>query len=87
MNGNFRSTIGEMEPKTPLESAISAVGLTKLAKALGVTHQAIRKWERAGRLPRTEWTGETKYAETIERICPGVTKAQLLSPWVEVAAT
>lgn len=68
--------------KPPLRAAIAIVGLVALARGLGVTHQAVRKWEIAGRLPRTEWTGETRYAETIERLTGGaVTKALLLMPW------
>ncbi len=55
----------------PLTAAIESVGLASLAKELGVTYQAIRKWEAAGRLPRTEWTGETDYASTISRLMNG----------------
>ncbi|MBX9609720.1 MAG: helix-turn-helix domain-containing protein [Gammaproteobacteria bacterium] len=59
--------------------AIELVGLQPLASACGVTYQALRKWEKAGRLPRTEWTGETNYSETIEALTGGrVTKADLL---------
>lgn len=39
-----------------------------MAAGLGVTYQAIRKWESAGRLPRTEWTGETDHAAKIARM-------------------
>lgn len=71
-----------MNSAHPLETAIARVGLAALARGLGVTHQAVRKWGRATRLPRTEWTGETGYAQTIERLTDGiVTKAQLLAPW------
>lgn len=63
-----------------ISQAIEIVGLAKLAGALGVTYQAIRKWEAKGRLPRTEWTGETGYAELIEAATEGkVSKAALLS--------
>jgi hypothetical protein len=66
----------------PLSSAIRLIGLGNLAKELKVSGQAIRKWERAGRMPRTEWTGETSYAEQIEQLTAGqVTKARLLAPW------
>jgi len=74
-----------MAAKTPPEGnqitrAIEIVGLAELAKACGVTYQAVRKWEAAGRLPRTEWTGETHYASAIERATAGrVTKRKLLS--------
>lgn len=62
-----------------LTRAIEIVGLQPLARGLGVTYQAVRKWEAAGRLPRTEWTGETEYAEKIAVMCGGaVTRRDLL---------
>lgn len=71
-----------MNTSHPLKRAIELVGLTALARELGVTHQAVRKWEAAGRMPRTEWTGETDYCERIERLSEGaVTKAALLAKW------
>jgi hypothetical protein len=66
-----------------ITKAISLVGLGVLAKGLGISGQAVRKWEAAGRLPRTEWTGETNYSESIEMLTGGeVTKADLLAPQV-----
>lgn len=54
---------------SPLTQAIAKVGLQPLARVCGVSYQALRKWERAGRLPRTEWTGETTYAKKIAAVC------------------
>lgn len=69
-----------MNTSHPLQQAIELVGLTSLAKALGVSYQAVGKWRDAGRLPRTEWTGETNYAETIEALTQGaVTREALMS--------
>jgi hypothetical protein len=66
----------------PVEQAIVIVGKVALARGLGVTHQAFRRWFDAGRMPRTEWTGETRYSEAIERLTEGrVTKAMLLGVW------
>jgi len=71
-----------MEAPTPLQAAIDRVGLTQLAKACGVSHQAVRKWQRQGRLPRTEWTGETAYAAAIEQAAAGAVKReQLMAKW------
>jgi len=71
-----------MTTSTPLSRAISIVGLSVLARGLEVTHQAVRKWEKGGRMPRTEWTGETGHSERIESLTDGqVTKAQLLAQW------
>lgn len=62
-----------------LSKAIGIVGLAELARGLGVTYQAIRKWEAAGRLPRTEWTGETSYSDRIVAMTEGqVSKDELL---------
>lgn len=62
-----------------LTQAITLVGLGRLASELKVTYQAIRKWEKAGRLPRTEWTGETNYAGVIEKLTEGkVSRVALL---------
>jgi DNA-binding transcriptional regulator YdaS (Cro superfamily) len=70
-----------------ITKAIAIVGLSPLARALGVTYQAVRKWERANCLPRTEWTGETCYAQTIERLTEGQIKAkQMLRRPTRIAA-
>lgn len=62
-----------------LAKAIEIVGLAELARGLGVTYQAIRKWEAAGRLPRTEWTGETSYSARIVELTQGqVARDELL---------
>jgi len=55
-------------------------GLRRLADACGLkSYQAVLKWESAGRLPRTEWTGETHYAKAIEEVTGGkVTRKALL---------
>lgn len=42
-----------------------AGGAIAVAKACGVSRQAADKWIRSGQLPRTEYTGETHYAESI----------------------
>jgi len=64
----------------PITEARELIGLQNLATELKVSYQAVRKWEDAERLPRTEYTGETNYAETIERLTSGkVTKARLLA--------
>lgn len=59
---------------------IEHFGLSQLAGVCGVTYQAVRKWERRGCLPRSEWTGETEYASKIATASAGVfTAEQLLS--------
>ena len=68
--------------KTPLDEAVDQAGLTAVARACGVSHQAVRKWQATGRMPRTEWTGETAHCAAIERVTEGkVTRERLLSRW------
>ncbi|WP_186113907.1 regulator [Burkholderia gladioli] len=69
-----------------IETAVAhAGGLTQFTKALNeriarpLTYQAVKKWIERGRLPRTEWTGETHYADAIENLTGGrVLRADLL---------
>ena len=65
--------------QNPLVAAIDEIGAKAIAEAVGVSHQAVYKWRHAGRLPRTEWTGETDYRKAIVRLGKGRwTRAQLL---------
>ena len=76
-----------MDIPNPLQAAINQIGLIHVAKACDVSHQAVRKWQRQGRLPRTEWTGETRYAHAIEAATGGqVSRASLLTAWPKAAA-
>lgn len=69
-----------------IEQAIQhAGGVTAFTKALNalierpVTYQAVKKWAARGRLPRTEWTGESNYAAAIEQLTGGhVSRDRLL---------
>lgn len=70
---------------TPLHECIEiaggAVALTReLNKRIPrpVTYQAVMKWARQGRLPRTEWTGETAYAEALSQVVGGKVSAERL---------
>lgn len=65
---------------TPLEHAFELLGPAKVARACGVKGPSAIKWRANGRLPRTEWTGETQYAHCIERATEGkVTRDALLA--------
>jgi hypothetical protein len=51
----------------PITTLIEKAGSAKaVADALQLTSTAVLKWEKRGKLPRTEWTGETNYAEKLE---------------------
>lgn len=60
-----------------LSEAVNTLGLSKVAGECGVSYQAVRKWEKNG-FPRTEWTGETSYAQTIAAMSDGVYTAEQL---------
>jgi DNA-binding transcriptional regulator YdaS (Cro superfamily) len=61
------------------QAAILLGGGTALAKTCGVSAPAVHKWLKQGRLPRTEWTGETDYASRIVEALGGrMTREQLL---------
>jgi hypothetical protein len=52
----------------PITTVIDKAGSAKaVADALKLTSTAVLKWEKRGKLPRTEWTGETNYAEQLEQ--------------------
>lgn len=61
-----------------VQHAIDEIGLTKVANACEVTPAAVHRWKTRNRLPRTEWTGETAYAERIAALHGGVSAEELL---------
>lgn len=50
------------------EAVDLAGGAIAVAKACGKSRQAVDKWIRSDQLPRTEYTGETRYAEVISEL-------------------
>lgn len=52
--------------------------LLKKADGENPTMWATRKWAKAGKLPRTEATGETNYAEQMASLNPKIKKSRLL---------
>ena len=61
-----------------VKQAIENVGLTRVAKACNVSPASAHKWKTKNRLPRTDWTGETRYAEVIAGLHGGITADELL---------
>ena len=69
-----------MKTQNLITKAIDIVGLQELADVCERSYQAVKKWEKAGRLPRTEWTGETSYSVKIEKATNGeITREALLN--------
>lgn len=63
----------------PLRAAVDIVGLQKAAKLCGVTYPAVSKWLKSG-LPRTEWSGESSYAQKLAEATGGrVTAEEMLA--------
>jgi len=64
----------------PLVSVVSFLGGYEASgRICGRTGKAVWKWCKQGRLPRTEWTGETDYAAKLVAASNGyVTRDQLL---------
>lgn len=52
----------------------------KVGQLCGVSGKAVMKWSIAGRPPRTEYTGETNYAELISNAVAGVISKDDLLP-------
>lgn len=50
-------------------------GVTKAASVCGVSERAVYKWIERGRLPRTDFTGETHYAKKLEEASGGTISA------------
>lgn len=67
-----------------LISAVKRVGYLNIAhectkQGFKLSGRAVHKWCRQGHLPRTEFSGETRYAEIIEQLSNGeFTKCLLL---------
>lgn len=70
-----------MNTITPFQKALHLCrGIYGMAEICGITRGSIYQWKKKGTLPRTEWTGETHYAEKIEAATKGaITKDELLA--------
>ncbi|MGO1269554.1 MAG: hypothetical protein ACTMI6_09690 [Pseudomonas bubulae] len=67
----------------PIKRAVTAVGGASVAARLcGVSARAINKWVAAGKLPRTEYTGETRHAENLAMGSDG----QFTAAWLKDAS-
>lgn len=63
---SFAPQNGAGDTNEALTEAVKQLGgYEATGRLCGISGKAVMKWTRRGRLPRTEWTGETHYAETI----------------------
>jgi DNA-binding transcriptional regulator YdaS (Cro superfamily) len=51
-----------------------------IGRVCGVSGKAVMKWVAAGRLPRTEYTGETAYSRRISEATNGAIRREDLRP-------
>ena len=66
------------ESRAELAKAIALLGgFSTVARIVERSPRAVRKWRDDG-LPRTEWTGETNYAEQLEKASRGKVKKSIL---------
>jgi hypothetical protein len=72
----------ETTPILSLKTTVDGLGVPVTASICSVSPVAVYKWLKKGRLPRTEWTGETNYAAAIAEASKGTpfecTREQLL---------
>lgn len=62
-----------------IEEAVQLVGgVSACARVCGISPPAVRKWIRRGRLPRTEYTGETQHAHRMAAASDGAFTAEWL---------
>jgi hypothetical protein len=66
--------VNEIERAARLLRGYAAAG-----RVCGVSGKAYSKWAKAGRLPRTEATGETTYAQKLADADPRISKNKLLA--------
>jgi len=62
------------------DAAKKAGGFEALGRACKLTGKAIKKWAELGRPPRTEYTGETHYAQIISAFVDGAVTVEDLLP-------
>lgn len=54
-------------------------GYEAAGRVCGTSGKAVQKWAKQGRLPRTEATGETNYAERMAKASPRIDGQKLLA--------
>lgn len=62
-----------------IKEAVSILEQWRAALVCGVSTRTIRYWVERGKLPRTEATGETRYAELMAAADPRISKDKLLA--------
>ena len=66
-----------MSKEILIKAIKKAGGITAVAQACNLSHEAVRKWTKKG-LPRTEWTSETGYSSVIAALQSDYSQDDLL---------
>lgn len=75
-----------MSADKAIQEAIDIIGLKKLARSLGITHQSIRGWQSRNRMPDSEYSGRTDYAVQIEKLTDGKVSIAKILGYIPVCA-
>ena len=59
-----------------LKHIIDSLGVAKVAGLCGLSVRAVYKWRTSNSLPRTEYTGETRYSEILSQALGGSVSAE-----------
>ena len=59
-----------------LKHIIDSLGAAKVADLCGISVRAVYKWRASNSLPRTEYTGETRYSEILSQALENVISAE-----------
>lgn len=59
-----------------LKHIIDSLGAAKVADLCGISVRAVYKWRTSNFLPRTEYTGETRYSEILSQALENVISAE-----------
>lgn len=59
-----------------LKHIIDSLGVAKVADLCGISVRAVYKWRTLNSLPRTEYTGETRYSEILSQALGNVVSAE-----------
>lgn len=69
----------DLYPSGPVIDAVLLLdGFRSTARVCEVDMAAVVRWAKRGKLPRTEATGETKYAERMAKANPRISRQKLL---------
>lgn len=79
--------MGKKQDVSALAEAVEILGgYAATGRICEVSGKAVEKWVKAGRLPRTEATRETNYAERMNKADPRINKDRLLATLFQQSA-